>query len=82
MDYLQSQFINVNDVAQFTEEELAAPILTRDEFERQQAAELYRKKAHKAGEIWDETLSELSSVNHKWKWDYDDRSFKRTTLRV
>lgn len=72
VDYLQSQFINVNDIAGFTEEELTAPILTRDEFERQQAVELYREKAHKAGVLWDETLSELSSVNHKWKWDYMD----------
>ena len=72
VDYLQSQFINVNDVAEFTEEELTALILTRDEFERQQAVELYREKAHKAGVLWDKVLSELSSVNHKWKWDYMD----------
>ncbi len=72
VDYLQSQFINVNDVAKFTEEELTAPILTRDEFERQQAVELYREKAHKAGVLWDKALSEISSVNHKWKWEYMD----------
>lgn len=72
VDYLQSQFINVNDVTGFTEEELIAPIMTREEFERQQALELYREKAHKAGVLWDEVLSELSSVNHKWKWDYMD----------
>ena len=70
VDYLQSQFINVNDVAGFTEEELTAPILTREEFEMQQAVKLYREKAHKAGVLWDEALCELSSVNHEWKWDY------------
>ena len=72
VDYLQSQFIDVNDVAKFTEEELTVPILTRDEFDQQQAVELYWKKAHNAGVLWDETLNELSSVNHKWKWDYMD----------
>ena len=40
----------MNDVARFTEEELTAPILTREEFERQQAVELYHEKATRAGE--------------------------------
>lgn len=44
MDYLQSQFINVNDAAGFMEGELTAPVMTKDEFERQQAVELYHEK--------------------------------------
>lgn len=72
VDYLQLQFINVNDVARFTEEELTAPILTREEFERQQAVELYHEKATRAGELWDMVLNQLSGSTHKWKWDYMD----------
>lgn len=33
VDYLESQFINVNDAGGFTEEELTSPIMTREEFE-------------------------------------------------
>lgn len=33
---------------------------------------LYREKADKAGVLWDEALSGLSGVNHKWEWDYMD----------
>lgn len=72
VDYLQSQFINANDAAGFTEEELTAPIMTRDEFEQQQALELYREKATRAGELWDTVLSQLSGSAHKWKWEYMD----------
>ena len=72
VDYLQSQFINVNDVAGFTEEELTAPIMNREEFEQQQAVELYREKATRAGELWDMALNQLSGSAHKWKWDYMD----------
>ena len=67
VDYLQSQFINANDVAGFTEEELMAPVMTREEFERQQAVELYCEKATRAGEIWDMVLNQLSASTHKWK---------------
>lgn len=45
VDYLESQFMNVNDAGAFTEEELTAPIMTREEFERQQAVELYKEKS-------------------------------------
>lgn len=55
-----------------SEEELIAPIMTREEFEKEQAVVLYREKADKAGELWDKALSELSSVTHKWKWGYMD----------
>lgn len=72
VDYLESQFMNVNDVGAFTEEELTAPIMTREEFERQQAVELYHSKVTRAGELWNDTLNELSSVIHKWKWEYMD----------
>lgn len=72
VDYLRSQFINVNDADGFTEKELSAPILTRDEFERQQALELYHEKADRAGELWDMVLNQLSSSAHQWKWDYMD----------
>ena len=72
VDYLQLQFINVNDVARFTEEELTEPILTREEFERQPAVELYHEKATRAGELWDMVLNQLSGSTHKWKWDYMD----------
>ena len=72
VDYLESQFINMNDVANFKEEELTAPIMTRKEFERQQAVELYREKAIRAGILWDDALKGISSVTHKWKWEYMD----------
>ena len=72
VDYLESQFINMNDAANFKEEELTDPIMTRKEFERQQAKELYQKKATSAGILWDDALKELSSVTHKWKWEYMD----------
>ena len=83
VDYLQSQFINANDVAGFTEEELMAPVMTREEFERQQAVELYCEKATRAGEIWDMVLNQLSASTHKWKWEYmdylEDIKYKDTT---
>lgn len=72
VDYLQSQFIKLNDIAGFTEEELAAPIMSREEFERQQAVELYQEKATRAGVLWDDALRELSGTTHKWKWEYMD----------
>ena len=72
VDYLQSQFINENNAAGFTEEELTAPVMTREEFERQRALELYREKASRAGELWDTVLSQFSGSTHKWKWDYMD----------
>ncbi len=72
VDYLQSQFINANDAAGFIEGELTAPIMTRDEFEQQQALELYREKATRAGELCDTVLSQLSGSAHKWKWEYMD----------
>lgn len=72
VDYLQSQFINVNDVARYTEEELTAPIMSREEFEQQQAVELYRKKTARAGALWDDALKGISSVTHTWKWEYLD----------
>ena len=83
VDYLQSQFINANDVAGFTEEERMAPVITREEFERQQAVELYCEKATRAGEIWDMVLNQLSASTHKWKWEYmdylEDIKYKDTT---
>ena len=72
VDYLESQFINVNDAGRFTEEELTAPIMTRVEFERQQAVELYKEKAARAGALWDDALKGLSGTIHKWKWEYMD----------
>lgn len=70
VEYLETQFIR--DAALLSEEELIAPIMTREEFEKEQAVVLYREKANKAGELWDKALSELSSVTHKWKWEYMD----------
>lgn len=70
MVYLESEFIR--DAADLSEDELTAPIMTREEFERQQALELYRKKAYRAGKLWDMTLNQLSGSAHKWKWDYMD----------
>lgn len=69
-DYLNTQFIS--DYAAFSEEELTAPIMTREEFEARQAVNLYRVKAEKAGLIWEETLSGITSVTHRWKWEYMD----------
>ena len=65
MAYLESEFIR--DAADVSEDELTAPIMTREEFERQQALELYREKATKAGELWDMALNQLSGSAHKWK---------------
>ena len=70
MEYLESEFIR--EAADLSEEELTAPIMTREEFERQQALELYREKATRAGELWDMALNQLSGSAHKWKWDYMD----------
>ena len=72
VDYLQSQFIKLNDIAGFMEEELATPIMSREEFERQQAVELYQEKATRAGALWDDALKGISGVTHKWKWEYLD----------
>ncbi len=69
-DYLNTQFIS--DYAAFSEEELTAPIMTREEFEARQAVNLFRLKAEKAGLIWEETLSGITSVTHRWKWEYMD----------
>lgn len=70
MGYLESEFIR--EAADLSEDELTAPIMTREEFERQQALELYREKAARAGELWDMALNQLSGATHKWKWDYMD----------
>jgi len=70
MEYLESEFIR--EAADLSEEELTAPIMTREEFERQQVLELYREKATRAGELWDMALNQLSGSAHKWKWDYMD----------
>lgn len=70
MAYLESEFIR--DAADLSEEELTAPIMTREEFERQQALEQYREKATRAGELWDMALNQLSGSAYKWKWDYMD----------
>ena len=51
VDCLQSQFINVKDAAGFAEEELTAPILVTENFENQQAVELYHEKVVRAGEL-------------------------------
>ena len=72
VDYLQSQFINVNDAGGFTEEELTSPIMTRKEFEHHQAVELYQEKAARAGVLWDDVLKGLFGTTHKWKWEYMD----------
>ncbi len=68
--YLELEFIR--EAADLSEEELAAPIMTREEFERQQALELYREKASRAGELWNMVLNQLSGTTHKWKWEYMD----------
>lgn len=72
VDYLESQFINTNDAGGYKEEELTAPIMSREEFEQQQAVERYQEKAAKAGELWDDALKGISGVTHKWKWEYMD----------
>ena len=69
-DYLNTQFIS--DYSALSEEELTAPIMTREEFEARQAATLYIEKAEKAGLIWEETLSGITSLTHRWKWEYMD----------
>ncbi len=46
--------------------------MTREEFEVRQVATLYIEKAEKAGLIWEETLSRITSVTHRWKWEYMD----------
>ncbi len=68
--YLESEFIR--EAADLSEEELTAPIMTREEFVRQQVLELYREKASRAGELWDMALNQLSGSDNKWKWDYMD----------
>lgn len=68
--YLNTQFIS--DYAAFSEEELTAPLMTREEFETKQATRLYQEKSDRAGILWMKTLSEISSLTHKWKWDYMD----------
>lgn len=68
--YLNTQFIS--DYTAFSEEELTVPIMTREEFETRQAATLYIEKAEKAGLIWEETLSGITSLTHRWKWEYMD----------
>ena len=70
MEYLESEFIR--EAADLSEEELTTPIMTREEFEQQQALELYREKAYRAGELWDMALNQLSGTTYKWKWDYMD----------
>ena len=46
--------------------------MTREEFETRQASTLYLEKAEKAGLIWEETLSGITSLTHRWKWEYMD----------
>ena len=79
--YLESEYIR--DSAERSEEELTAPITTREEFEAKQAVEIYQKKADNAGLLWDKALNEFSGVSHKWKWDYmdylEDIKYKDTT---
>lgn len=70
IDYLDTQFIR--DATSLSEEELIEPILTREEFEKEQAIALYREKADQASVLWEKALSELSSVTHNWKWEYMD----------
>lgn len=70
VEYLETQFIR--DSTSLSEEELTAPIMTREEFEKEQVIVLYREKADKAGTLWDKALSELSSVTHNFKWEYMD----------
>ncbi|MGN0370164.1 MAG: relaxase/mobilization nuclease domain-containing protein [Butyrivibrio sp.] len=72
VDYLQEQFININDAEKYTEEELIKPIMTREEFEHQWLITVYQEKADKAEKIWNDVLNRLSVLNHKWKWDYMD----------
>ena len=62
----------ISDYAAFSEEELTVPIMTREEFEARQVVTLYREKAEKAGLLWNETLSGITSVTHRWKWEYMD----------
>lgn len=38
--------------------------MTREEFEARQAVTLYREKSEKAGLIWEETLSGITSMTH------------------
>lgn len=68
--YLNTQFIS--DYAAFSEEELTAPLMTREELETRQVVTLYLEKAEKAELIWEETLSGITSVTHRWKWEYMD----------
>lgn len=70
IEYLDTQFIR--DATSLSEEELTGPILTREEFEKEQTIVLYREKADKAGNLWDKALSELSSITHNRKWEYMD----------
>lgn len=70
IDYLDTQFIR--DATSLSEEELIEPILTREEFEKEQAIALYCEKADQASVLWEKALSELSSVTHNWKWEYMD----------
>lgn len=70
IEYLDAQFIR--DATLLSEEELTAPIMTREEFEKEHAIALYREKADMAGALWDKALSELSGTTHKWKWEYMD----------
>lgn len=62
----------MDDIARLTEEELTAPVMSREEFEHQQAVELYQEKATRAGMLWDDVLKGFSGVTHKWKWEYMD----------
>lgn len=55
IEYLDAQF--VRDATLLSEEELTAPIMTREEFEKEQAIALYREKADMAGALWDKALS-------------------------
>lgn len=70
IEYLDAQFIR--DATLLSEEELTAPIMTREEFEKEHAIALYREKADMAGALWDKALSELSGTTHNWKWEYMD----------
>lgn len=70
IEYLEKQFIR--DATLLSEEELTVPIMTREEFEKEQAIALYCEKADQAGALWDKALSELFSVTHNWKWEYMD----------
>ena len=57
IDYLDTQFIR--DATSLSEEELIEPILTREEFEKEQAIALYCEKADQASVLWEKALSEL-----------------------